>query len=170
MKGIVEILFCIIGVLFGQQAVVNNAPSISAEGWVIIIGAIFIGLTTLVIQVLTLYFNYATNRDKVRRDMIAELKVEQVKKTLETSTHQHVEKLEEVAQVTKATHTLVNSNMGIQLKMNAELARWKADHTSNPKYEQEALLAEKALEEHLEKQKIVDANKEQVAAIKSISK
>ncbi len=67
--------------------------------------------------------------------------------------------LKENTDVTRDTHTLVNSNMGEQLKLTAELSRWKADQTGNPEHIRSAELAETKLREHEAKQANVDATK-----------
>ncbi len=65
--------------------------------------------------------------------------------------------MDELARVAHDTHTLVNSNMAVQLRLAAGFARRLADITKNPDDEQAAALAELALAEHLKKQAIVDA-------------
>lgn len=61
--------------------------------------------------------------------------------------------------VVKQVHTLVNSRMGAQLGFTATALRRIADMTKNKKDEEAATQAEKLLEEHTEKQAIVDASK-----------
>lgn len=54
-------------------------------------------------------------------------------------------------------HTLVNSNMGIQLKLNAVNSRWRADMSQKTEDIKAAFEAEKLLREHDAKQATVDA-------------
>lgn len=56
----------------------------------------------------------------------------------------------------KAIHTLVNSATGVQLKLNSELSRWKADQTNNPDHAKAADKAEKLYLEHEESQAKLD--------------
>jgi hypothetical protein len=65
-------------------------------------------------------------------------------------------KLGEMSAVADDTHKLVNSNMGEQLRLNADLSRWKANQTKLGEDERVALLAEKKLQEHEAKQRRVD--------------
>lgn len=82
--------------------------------------------------------------------------VKEVKQTLSEATTATDTKLEELAVTADATHTLVNSNMGVQLRLNAELSRWKALQTGKPADAEAADLAEKLLREHELKQADVD--------------
>lgn len=66
-------------------------------------------------------------------------------------------RLTEVQRVGVDTHTLVNSNMHVQLKLNAELTRWKANQTGDEADERAAQTAQRMLSEHEAKQAIVDA-------------
>jgi hypothetical protein len=66
-------------------------------------------------------------------------------------------KLAEIARVGVDTHTLVNSNMGVQLKLNAALSRRIADYTRNADDIAAADLAQLLYDEHLKKQAVVDA-------------
>lgn len=55
------------------------------------------------------------------------------------------------------THTLVNSNMGVQLKLGMDLSEFKASTTGRPEDIQAAKLARHKYEEHVKKQAIVDS-------------
>lgn len=68
-------------------------------------------------------------------------------------------KLDLAAKVAKDTHTLVNSNMGVQLQLSAVSLRELADLKKTPKAEAQAKLAEMAFVEHQQKQAVVDAGK-----------
>lgn len=66
-------------------------------------------------------------------------------------------KLNAIAKTGEQVHTLVNSNMGTQLKLNAISLRRLATITSDPVDVDAAMLAEKLLKEHDAKQAAVDA-------------
>lgn len=53
-------------------------------------------------------------------------------------------------------HILVNSQMGLQLKLNAANSRWRADSSHKPEDIQAADQAETLLREHETNQAIVD--------------
>jgi hypothetical protein len=84
-------------------------------------------------------------------------KVEDVKDSLDERNTVTNTKLDGLAKVADATHTLVNSNMGAQLKLNAVVTRRLADLTQDPTDHDAAALADKLLAEHQEKQAIVDS-------------
>lgn len=90
-------------------------------------------------------------------------KVEEVKQVLAETTAIADEKLTELTKITLATqkqgeaiHTLVNSNMGIQLKISAVALRRIADMTQHTDDIKAAQVADDALAEHNKKQEIVD--------------
>lgn len=56
----------------------------------------------------------------------------------------------------KAIHTLVNSATGVQLKLNAELSRWKASQTNDPDHARAADKAEQLYLKHEQQQAKVD--------------
>lgn len=68
-------------------------------------------------------------------------------------------KLNAIAKTGEQVHTLVNSNMGTQLKLNAISLRRLATITNDPVDVDAAMLAEKLLKEHDAKQAAVDAKK-----------
>lgn len=72
-------------------------------------------------------------------------------------------KLENIEHVTQSVHTLVNSAMSTQLKLNAVMARRLADITKGTHEghadEEAAKLAEQLYSDHEAKQNIVDAGK-----------
>lgn len=84
-------------------------------------------------------------------------KVEEVKQILDTTTVTAAGKMEALEKVAGATHTLVNSNMGVQLKLNAVVSRRLADMTKEPADMVAAELADKLLAEHVSKQAVVDS-------------
>lgn len=72
----------------------------------------------------------------------------------------------EIIRIGEVNHTLLNSDMGVKMKLNAELSRWKAEQVKDPKhpehsrlaeYVHAAELAEKLWREHEFKQASVDA-------------
>jgi hypothetical protein len=95
------------------------------------------------------------------RDAAAAGKAEAVRKDLVAADQKSDTKLDALATVAGATHTLVNNNMGVQLKAVAELRRWKANQTGDPEHVLEALAAEKLWAEHQKKQAVVDAGGQQ---------
>jgi hypothetical protein len=82
------------------------------------------------------------------------------KTTLAKNTADTKSQLNDIAEVGVATHTLVNSNMGVQLKLNAALARRMASITGNQDDLRAAELAEALYQEHINKQAVVDKVKE----------
>lgn len=80
---------------------------------------------------------------------VAAVKTEEVKQALATST-------ESANQQLTSIHTLVNANMGAQLKISAIALRRIADLTRNPGDISAAIVAEKLLYEHEAKQAMVD--------------
>ena len=87
----------------------------------------------------------------------AAVKVEQVKSVLETTQLSGTKKMDILVKVANDTHTLVNSNMGVQLKISAVALRRVANLTKEPDDIAAADLAEKALSSHEAKQTIVDS-------------
>ena len=117
---------------------------IDAGGYVIIIAAIGLVIT----QVLTLTLQYLAGRkvDAVRDDLALNTEVTEINSG----------KVSALTEVSHQTHTLVNSNMGVQLALNAVLAQRIAVITKDPEDVKAAELAERYLKEHLEKQRIAD--------------
>lgn len=64
--------------------------------------------------------------------------------------------ISQMALVARDTHTLVNSNMGTQLKISAVALAQLAAYTKNPEDAKAAKIAQQALEAHEAKQKAVD--------------
>lgn len=121
--------------------------------------AIIAGFVTLALG----YMQYRTKSAVVSTAASAAQEVEQVAKkteivrtTLETSTAATDLKLDGLAKVAKDTHTLVNSNMGVQLKLNAAVTMRLALLTKLPDDMQAAKLAEMMYKEHVAKQAVVD--------------
>lgn len=68
-------------------------------------------------------------------------------------------KVDEAKKVNDATHTLVNSNMGIQLKIAMGLAARVAELTKKPEDIADAVETKRLYDEHMKKQSIVDSDK-----------
>jgi hypothetical protein len=83
-------------------------------------------------------------------------RAEEAKVTLASNTSRADAKLDDIARTGEKTHTLVNSNMAVQLKLNAAVTRRLADLTKDPIDEEAANLAEKLSHEHETKQTVVD--------------
>jgi hypothetical protein len=88
--------------------------------------------------------------------------VAKVRETLSESDDQLHSRLDEMAAVGQATHVLVNSNMGDQLKLNALLSRRVAEITKLPEDLEAAVLSESKLRDHESKQAVVDKTKEKM--------
>lgn len=106
---------------------------IDAPGWVIIIGAFFVGATQL-----------ATIVMQAR----AEKKADIVKMTLEDATERAEIQRADQTKLAVSTHKLVNSNMGVQLRLHRDTSRRLAMLTKDPADVQAAALAEKLYAEH----------------------
>lgn len=65
-------------------------------------------------------------------------------------------KLDEISKTATDTHTLVNSNMAVQLKLHAVTARRLSEITKDPVDIKAAELAEQLVSEHETKQDLVD--------------
>jgi len=83
-------------------------------------------------------------------------KVEEVKVTLKETTAAADKKLDAIAVVGEKTHTLVNSNMEVQLKLNKVLSQRLAELTKDPADIAVAAQADRLLAEHQSKQAAVD--------------
>jgi hypothetical protein len=95
----------------------------------------------------------------IKADTVAE-KVEQVRVDQVKTNEVQVGKLTKIEETGEKVHTLVNSNMGVQLRLNAALSRQVANLTINPEEKEAAIraaeLAESLLHEHEIKQTVVD--------------
>ncbi len=86
-------------------------------------------------------------------------KAETVRKVLANTNASTDKKLTSISTTTNAVHTLVNSAMSEQLKLNAIISRRLANITKNPADDKAAIIAERMSEEHELKQQIIDRNK-----------
>ena len=93
-------------------------------------------------------------------EILAAVKVKEVKTTLEESTAAFGSQLDSIAKTGQDTHVLVNARMGAQLKLNMIATRRLADMTKGQPGgeadEEAAKLAESLYREHEKKQAIVD--------------
>ncbi len=85
--------------------------------------------------------------------------VRQVKEDLRDTNAVQSDKLDSMAKVNNATHALVNSAMGVQLKLTALALGRVADMTHSPADVRAADEAERLYEEHAAKQAAADAAK-----------
>lgn len=79
-------------------------------------------------------------------------KADEVKATLEASNEVGNRKLDELAEIARTTHGLVNGNMGIQLRLNRTLSSRIADLTGEPADRDAAELADRLYAEHVSKE------------------
>lgn len=84
-------------------------------------------------------------------------RVHEVKVKLDSVEEVKNEQAAALAKITQDTHTLVNSNFGIQLALHAKSARKLANLTNDPVDILVADTAEADLQDHITKQKIVDS-------------
>ncbi len=82
--------------------------------------------------------------------------VAQVKQTLEENTTTGDRKLDALGVVARATHTLVNNAMGVQLGLTVDALRDLMTVDPSPLNRARFVAAEKALGEHLHRQAAVD--------------
>ena len=141
---------------------------------------IITGLISLAGTALTGYIAYTMARLKQQGDLAAEtlkeaaaeaaraatradVKAEEVKRTLEKTSEGYTVQLAQIAETGEKTHTLVNSNMGVQLRLNAVVTRRLAEITKGTPDgkadEEAATAAERLLREHEGKQAVVDSGK-----------
>jgi hypothetical protein len=83
-------------------------------------------------------------------------KTEAVRQALATSDNSTNIKLDSLAVSSDKIHTLVNSNMGVQLRISASALRRVADFSKDPKDERIAEEAERLAQDHESKQHKVD--------------
>lgn len=144
---------------------------ISADGWVMIIGAISLGLLQIIGSVLAwlrshmMQLSTEANARAVAKEVegvrhsaaMAAAKADDANKTIKAATEKTDEKLDKLTEVTDDIHKLSNSQYGTSLRLTAELSRWKANQEDNPEYARAAEEAEKMYREHMASQAKVDA-------------
>lgn len=90
----------------------------------------------------------------------AQKETNEVKSILEENNHLTKKDTHALKAIVTDTFHLVNSQMRAQLKLTADLSRWKADSTpDNLVHAEAARLAEQKLEEHDAQQQRIDAAK-----------
>lgn len=132
-------IITVVSVVGLAGAIISPTNVISILGFS---GMIITGLFTL------LKVEVRANETAVKVEEAA-AKVQEVKTNLETSDAHTNKQLADI-------HTLVNSNMGVQLKISAIALRKVAGFTKDADDEAAASLAERALAEHEGKQALVD--------------
>jgi hypothetical protein len=160
------------------------ADQTSVSTWVILIVGLGTPISTIVGIFVTAWMGRrasADSRDAAREarnaakdatgaahnaaTLVAEVavKTEEVRHVLAETEQKTSAKLDDIATVTNSAaaetskvHILVNSNMGIQLKLTAAALRQLADYTKDPKHRAQAEEAERLSAEHESKQLKVD--------------
>jgi len=109
------------------------------------------------------YYSHKDKKEAAADRQVVASNAEQVKVTLEASTeeaktHQHAlqSAIKRISDVADDTHTLVNNNMAIQLRLTAVSARALANITKDKDHVRAAEEAELALADHMRKQAAVD--------------
>lgn len=131
--------------------------AIDANGWAVIIAAFFLGVTKVTSMVID-YLHFKENRKNLIevKETVAHTTSETATKLDDTAT-----KLDDMAKVGDATHTLVNNNMGIQLRLNVvALGRIKELTHDDPEDVAAWNEAVRLLRDHEAKQRLVDEVKE----------
>ena len=88
---------------------------------------------------------------------VAAKEVKDVRDTLDVTTTKAEAKMDNLGKVAKATHTLVNNQMAVQLRLSAVALRRVAGLTGDAADVKAAEMAEVAMAEHDAKQAVVDA-------------
>ncbi len=124
----------------------------------------YIGLIGLVFQGVMAYLMARLKAEQMTRSRQAAaaeegaaIQVKKVARSLRKESASAEQRFDDLAKVGRATHTLVNSNMEIELKKNAELSRWKSDRTGALEDIRAAEVAEEKYAAHMVKQAAVDA-------------
>lgn len=99
---------------------------------------------------------FITNKHVEDAAAHARIARDEVKETLALNVNETSDKLAKLQTIANDTHTLVNNNMAIQLRINAVKSRKLADITKDPADIEEAIVAERSLSEHLARQASVD--------------
>lgn len=112
-----------------------------------LIGLIFTGMMA-----------YFTAKLNVKADK-AVVETKEVKEKLEASESKSDSILKNISNTSNDIHTLVNSNMGVQLKITMLLADRVANLTKEPLDYEAANVAHQAYDEHMKKQAVVEERK-----------
>lgn len=135
-----------------------DTTGLEGINWNTVILAILSLLGTAVSGVIAVFVakaNASAKNAAVAADDAA-YKVEEVRQELKETTATSAEAMAELKTVTNDTHTLVNANMGAQLKISALALRRLAEYTKHPDDVAAAELSEDLLSEHDKKQAVVD--------------
>ncbi len=124
-------------------------------GWTQIILAVITLIGSIVTPIIAGIGAYFMFKLKISAEKAA-TKVENVAVTLEASDAKTDHELHEIKATGEKIHTLVNSNMGIQLQLNAKLSRRVADQSQDPADIEVANASERMYQEHQGKQALVD--------------
>ncbi len=84
------------------------------------------------------------------------VKAEEVKASLKQTTADKNARLDAIEKTGLATHTLVNNNMGLQLKLTEIATKELADVTGKPEHIRAAAEASRLYKDHMTKQAVVD--------------
>jgi hypothetical protein len=135
----------------------SNKPILVAIGFVVASGIIGSILSPAnVINILGFCSMVTVSMFSLTKLNEASDRVEQVKVDLAATSDSTDRRLGKIAETGEKTHTLVNSNMGVQLKLGMELSEFKAVTTGKAEDIQAAKLARSMYEEHVKKQATVD--------------
>lgn len=151
---------------------------IDATGWALVVGAVFAGLTALVVQIINLIVGNYREQDKMRREDVAAARMEEIERSRKQREEYVAQKVDEVKdeaahdrehqsehmQISKEArdevrkvHTLVNSAMAEQLRVASVALRRIADISGLKQDKESADDAEKRLADHIGQQKTLDA-------------
>ncbi len=141
---------------------VNGLPILFAETsetasiWAAAGPIIALLISQIVIALLTAVLSWLRSREDRKNSTQVATQVEGVRLSLQDQTAKTNNKLQEMREVTDATHTLVNSRMGAILDRVATLTAQVATFTGRPEDARAAERAKSDSAEHASKQKIVD--------------
>lgn len=126
-----------------------------ASQWATAIGSLAVALTLFG----NIYLQYQQAKVETTRALEAALNVKKVKEALQISDIKTNGKLNDIKETGETVHKLVNANMGAQLKISYLALKRVAELTQNEDDIAARDIAKKLLEEHEEKQRMVDAEK-----------
>jgi len=144
---------------------VDAGTGVSGINWNTVILGILSVVGTAVSGVIAI-FVAKTNANALQAAKSADdaaVKVAAVRDDLKETTAATAESLGGLTKVAKDTHTLVNSQMGIQLLLGRDLSEFKAQTTKLPEDIAAATLARSRYDEHVKKQAKVDSGVDQGA-------
>src|SRR5688572_11799478 len=124
---------------------------LSAEGWTIVIGAVFLGVGQIT-QIVLAYFR---EKRKEERDEATKAAVAAVKDTLANTTDTTTAKLDEGLKIGRATHTLVNEKSSVTLRRLRDRSKKLYDRDPSEENRRDLEADEEALQDHLRQQALV---------------